>query len=284
MKSNRKAVIVPVTLFATLGLIVSIGFNACSEVAFEADGVIDQQSLSLSVPEDVPVTPIVPEEPVVKSVVQNCADLHNSGNLEELHQTIAFEDSKVESGRKEVCQFGLGDNLSSKNGFVRAEYTQIANLNLPQDAVLCSMEIKSSAQTIKYDDMFYLKFNDYIIASNHKSAVNNIDPERITVGNSDVYISKYNWNSLKNSPFGNEASDNYCLGEELGLSSCSWPKTQQTGSFSLQYDNELLVNLGMRAPASQQQLALTVTGDNDASLDCYHSKITINVEVKYYVK
>ena len=272
MKINRRSVLAPAALFSALGFLVSVGFNACSEVSFEADGAIDQQSLA------------IPDVPLIDSIVANCEILYAAGSLQVHNQTITFEDSKIETGRNEVCLFGQGENLSKVNGEVRAEYTQKANLRLPANAVLCGMSVSSKAQTVKYDDMFHLKFNDYIIASNHKSAVERIDPERIFVGNSDVYIYKYNWSSLVESPFGNQANDDFCLGESEGLSSCSWPKTEQTGNFSLNYDNELLINLGARKPANQQQLALTVTGDNDASLDCYHSKLSIDVQVKYYLK
>lgn len=254
---------------ATIGFILASAFNACSKEVTFSSSESSQGSLGI-------------DENEIQNVVDNCASLASAGQLHTHQQQIIFNDSKQETGRNEVCQFGQGHNLAKRDGYLQAEYTQKRDLTLPANAVICDMRFSSPQQSLVYDDMFYLQFNGYVIASNHQRSMGNLQVEPIDILGQSISLTKFEWLNVREESFTNAHVD-YCLGQDKGLSSCHWPQTQQTGTLSLSFSNQLMIHLGLRAPASQQ-FALTVTGDNDPSSDCYHSEIKFNVEVKYFTR
>jgi len=200
-------------------------------------------------------------------------------------QTIKFDDTRAESGRADICEWGQNGNLSKLDLYVRARYEQYRKLNLPAGAVLCGVEMTSDVQTMQYDDMFYVTFNGYLLASNLGTSVKNrnLTAEPVMAGPIGVAAYKYDWSKIAGAKFDNAKLDDYCLGSGEGISSCVWPMTQQTGSIDLNFAPELLVTLGLKADASNQTFGFIVTGDNDAKDDCYHKELKLKMKAYYYM-
>lgn len=221
----------------------------------------------------------------VPTVVRNCQELAAKGGLQTLNQTVKFEDTRVETGRGQICEFGVGDNLSVEEGNLRARYEQSQKLNLPANAVICDVQMNAGVQEFKYDDVFYLTFNNRVVASNLKSSLaSRLDAETIKVGNSNLSLFKYDWMRVRTAPFDSTVIEDYCLGSDEGLSTCKWPQTEHTGEISFDFDPVILVNLGARSNATNQKFGFVVVGDNDPGIDCYHQKLEFNMNVQYYIQ
>lgn len=229
-------------------------------------------------------TPVVLDPPPVEVAIQNCASATTAGTLKTANQTIRFEDTKVESGRNQVCEFGVGDNLTVKDGVLRAQYRQVQKVNLPENAVVCDIQMQTDLQHFKYDDTFFFTFNNRVLATNHWNALKRLTPEgNVLADTKQTPVFEYNWLGVRDAAFQNALRDDYCLGSEQGLSTCSWPLTEQTGSIHFQFHPELVLQLGLKRKASEQEFAFIITGDNDLNSDCYHERLEFDLSVKYYV-
>lgn len=219
-------------------------------------------------------------------ILENCRAAKSSNRLKVLSENVIFADTKIESGRSQVCQWGMNDNLAKGASKNQARYEQKYTLALPANAVVCDFKMNARRQRIVYDDVFLLTFNGRLIASNDKSAVlSHLTPEA-AIGTStgqSVDLYKSDWLQFRGSPFQNGTADDYCLGKDQGLGVCQWPLTQVQGDFTFDFAPELLVDIGKREPATNQVLGLAVTGDDDTTADCYHSPINFDVQVDYYI-
>ncbi len=221
----------------------------------------------------------------VVQVKTDCDNARSLNRLRTLNQKIVFDDTKIESGRAQVCQFGIDGNLSMVNTRMQARYEQYRNLNLPTGAVVCDLNMTTPLQRFKYDDVFVFTFNGRILATNNRTALYQTTPEQtLNIRNAGpVSIYRYDWLSLRTRLFENVADD-YCLGSTQGAATCQWPVTEQNGNIQFDFDQQLLIALGLFYASNQQQFGFIITGDNDPSLDCYHERLEFDMNVQYYIK
>lgn len=221
----------------------------------------------------------------VIQVKTDCDNAKKTNKLMTLNQKIVFDDTKVESGRSQVCEFGINQNLNMLDAYMQARYEQYRNLNLPANAVVCDLNMTTPLQQFKYDDVFVFTFNGRILATNNKTALYQTTPERsLNIQNAGpVSIYRYDWLSLRTKRFENVADD-YCLGKSQGAASCQWPITEQNGNIQFDFDQQLLIALGLFSASNQQQFGFVITGDNDPSVDCYHERLEFDMNVQYYIK
>ncbi len=236
-------------------------------------------------------TPEPVPEPVIEQQIKNCRSLAASGKLQIKKQSIRFEDTRTESGRSKVCEFSRDENqsflenLTQLNEYLRARYTQTSTIDIPAGAVICDMDIESPEQNFNYDDIFFLSFNNQILASNHSKQIKEVISAETIVHSGtgrNLAFYEYDWLKVRNTMFKNVVND-FCLGGEQGLSNCQWPVTQEFGKIKLNFDSEILTRLGARAIGTKQVLSFVITGDNDPDSDCYHQRLDLNLEVKYYI-
>lgn len=281
--------------------IVALGFMTlpytnCSDVQFAPSAEKSLESGNQSagqgdVKDGLPNVPDAPDfvideprTPSPEEAITNCANAQAQGKLKSAARIVSFEDTKVQSGRDKVCEFGVKGNLSKKDGELRARYEQVVNLNLPSNAILCDLQMQTQLQKFQYDDTFFLLFNDRILASNLKSGINSrLNPDSYidVAGKSNLPLYRYDWSKIQTARFENVADD-YCLGKDQGLGDCSWPITQQNGNIKFEFHNELLTHLGLKANSNQQVFSFVTTGDNDESVDCYHEKLEFTMQIHYY--
>src|SRR5262249_7693315 len=130
---------------------------------------------------------------------------------------------------------------------------------------------------------FFVTYNDRVIASDDASAMADLTYENVAVSGKPVKLYKYDWLKVRDKSFQNEHADDYCIGSTENLGACTWPLTEQTGSFHFDFDPVLLITLGTKATNGQHKFGFIITGDNDEDSDCYHSKIEFSITVKYYI-
>lgn len=273
---------------AVLGMCLAIAlslvlFNNCSKVAFST-----AQS-SVGVTGGPGATPTPPPPEVIDQIVKNCADAKAAGKLLSQSYEVSFEDTRDESGRSQICDPSTPGNLALNDkydGYLAARYEQERTLSLPVGAVLCGIELQNDPFTFKFDDMIFLTFNNYVMISSERSQLTSLlNYDTITVSSTkSLNLYKYDWMKLRLASFDNDVSNDYCVGANENLGSCSWPKTQTTGSINLAWDSRLLIAISqMSADKSQQKFKFVVTGDNDPNIDCYHAKLILNSKVSYYL-
>ncbi|MGE4130175.1 MAG: hypothetical protein AB7F86_00975 [Bdellovibrionales bacterium] len=291
------------TCFRIISIIGFASTLACSKVGFAGSEAETQGSNTIngidgggpsnaSNPDPVPPVQNPPTTPPSNPptvlppdvVIQNCALAQAMGSVLTSTQSIVFEDTKVETGRAQVCEWEVGDNLSKQDGTLRARYEQTAALNLPAGAVVCDVQMQTPLQKFQYDDVFFLTFNNRILASNDMTAVNRLTPEgKIQADGKMMDLYQYDWLGIRTAPFQNNTREDYCLGATDGISSCTWPLTEQAGDIIFQFHPELFIRLGLADSVTNQKFGFIITGDNDPSTDCYHEKLEFSMTVKYYI-
>lgn len=263
-----------ISKFCLLIALVLLGSVGCSKVGFS-------QNENSKVGKE--------GDPDPEVILKNCVNAAKNGTLKSSQQIIKFEDTAIETGklnRHFICEFEQNDNLAMKDSFMQARYEQEQTLALPANAVICDVALAADLQSFSYDDIFFFSFNGQILATNNKTQLyNRINPESqvITSNGTNIDLFTYDWLKLRGASFANVADD-YCFGESEGLASCSWPITEQSGNIVLEFDQELMIQLGLLAPANSQIFKFVITGDNDPTIDCYHEKLELKVDVKYYLK
>ena len=229
---------------ATLIFVTIVSFNNCSQPGKLA--VSDQKAVTVAT------------DPIVQEILLNCQRAQANGHLLTVTKTINFEDTRVESGKQQICDFAqtgqqtANGNLDMVDGQLRARYEQDRNLGLPDGAVLCDVQLQNDLQTFRYDDVFFFSFNGYLLASNDKTAVvQRLAPVMSQLGSTSVPFYRYDWMALRTAPFANVADD-YCLGSAQGSSTCTWPITESQGNIKFSFDQELLIRLSANTTSSQQ--------------------------------
>ncbi|MES2854834.1 MAG: hypothetical protein V4692_03170 [Bdellovibrionota bacterium] len=263
------------SLFAITFLVFVLSFNNCSQVSFSTKPNEKIGDLGEPGPNPTP--------PPANEAIANCQQAAAQNALLSSTQNIVFEDTRVESGRAQVCLFNQDGNLGMANDVIQARYEQGKTIALPDGAVLCGMEMQTDVQSVKYDDIFFLTFNGYIIASNHKAAAQRTAPEAITVNSQLVGIYPYDWASTRGAVFVNGQMSDYCLGVGEGLSTCQWPETEVTGQIKFDLAPELLITLGVKKTSDKQTIGFITTGDNNPADDCYHQRLELKMKAFYYL-
>lgn len=266
-------------IIAAIGL--SVTYTNCGQVGEIALKSIPVEEASLA-----------PEE-AVQNILTNCRTAASENKLLVLNQKVNFEDSRIETGKKQICEFAshgaspgetADGNLVMHDSYMQSRYEQFRKLNLPTNAVLCDIEMKNDLQSFRYDDVFFFTFNGFLLASNNKSAVKErLSPiSKKIAENSFTDIYNYNWKALRTARFENIADD-YCVGASEGLAECSWPVSEKSGSIKFSFAQPLLISMSASRSAQNQEFSFVITGDNDPDLDCYHQKLEFSMAVKYYI-
>lgn len=268
MKRNKRSYLI--AIFGLTTLSVASPFNNCSNVDFGA-GVDSQVALDDTTEDDV------------DDVIRNCENLKLKGQLLQASREVVFEDSKIETGRAQVCLFDQNGNMAMLNNEMRARHEQYVKVNLPAGAVICDVKMQTQLQKFKYDDAFFFTLNDHILASNNRTAVNSrlVSEPALINGATALSLYKYDWSRLITHTFPSNADD-FCLGQEQGLAECSWPLTEQNGNIDFEFHPEILIRLGLKA--SEPKFGFIVSGDNDPNIDCYHERLEFTLDFEYYIK
>lgn len=250
-------------------MVLTLSFSNCGQPG----------SIAAKLPSDT----VIFNTEVIDEVLQNCANARASGTLRTHNEMVRFEDSRVETGRTQICEFGVNDNLNMEDGHMRARHDQNVKLNVPANAVICDVRMTNNLQKFRYDDVFFFTLNGFLLASNNKTAVQNrLTPSNLQYGNKNMSIYRYNWLALRDHEFDNVVDD-YCVGKAQNESMCSWPVTEKDGNIQFSFNQALLIALSLGTPSQNLNFGFTITGDNDPNLDCYHERLDFSMAVDYFV-
>ena len=229
---------------------------------------------------------VVIDDDVIEEVKTSCESARQTGKLMQSRQQIVFADTRIETGRAEICEFSINGNLETKNTHMQARYEQRQKLQLPSNAVVCDLDMKTDLQRFQYDDVFVFNYNNFILATNNKTALMDTTPPegKLFLGaGTEVPVYKYDWLKLRGAEFANVADD-FCLGDDQNLATCSWPITERSGNIVFSFDQKILIALGLTAKSENQTFSFVITGDDDPEKDCYHEELSFEMNVTYYIK
>lgn len=178
------------------------------------------------------------------------------------------------------CPWEEGDNLPAQDAHVTARVEQVESLDLGADTVVCDLDLDFqvgdlAGQSMRYDDNFFLTFNDVVLAASYAPLVGDLAL--------DGDLPLYDWTSIAGAPFDfPQDQETYCLGESEGFSTCDIPPPETTRPMAIDFEQEITASLGFRAlELGTLDYAFITFGDNDAATDCSHSTFTFDVSVAY---
>ncbi|HCH64229.1 MAG TPA: hypothetical protein DFR83_15605, partial [Deltaproteobacteria bacterium] len=126
-----------------------------------------------------------------------------------------------------------------------------------------------------YDDNFFFTFDDVVLAGSYGPMVDGLATE----GSLPIY----DWANVVGTEI--EFDDTippFCLGEDDGQSDCTIPPPQTEQVMALEFDEQIVNELSLRAVQSERfDFSFITMGDNDPELDCAHDFFGFSVEVPY---
>ena len=184
--------------------------------------------------------------------------------LEDLCKTPVEKTVSIKIPNRKNCPFGESDsdNLSAKNGFLRARVESDNIIPITDGHVLCEIQSIESkpGQTIRYDDHLMLTFNDMVILSSF-AKLDLLDKK------DDLY--QYAWLKLRGTD-GLDLRDDfdstpYCIEAE---ESCLIPPHDREGAFNLRLEQQRIDSLMKASGVSDtHKVSAVFFGDNDKH-DC----------------
>ncbi len=245
----------------SLGILLAVNFNNCSNVQFGADPNFKGGSTGDLVPNDNTATENLD---IVQKTCMNSTPLV-------MEQSVSFINPENQS-----CNFGIGDNLPPRDGYFQGHIDQASNFSLPAGATICGVDFEFSANgsTIRYDDHFLLTFNDIVIAGTFDFSS---DLDHL------LGMNVYSWDKIRGSPWHSRQNLEgiFCEGAKDGKAACSWPNTDTFGTINMRFDDIVFQKIFATNPNREQHsFHLVSIGDNDSN-DCEISPIAFKVKVQY---
>lgn len=166
----------------------------------------------------------------------------------------------------------LDDNVEQS---FQGRNTQTFDFSLPDEAIICGIDFQFEDQRFKYDDVFVLTFNDYILASSY-------DFEEGLFESRDG-LEIFDWSELVGTVWHGQPHPRngiFCANSPTTL--CSWPETEESGQIEMQFDDSLFQKImGFDVNRNTHSFKLIVTGDNDPNIDGRHDDISFDVSISY---
>ena len=187
------------------------------------------------------------------------------------------------------CGFGIGDNLSKKNGYIRARFEQNKEPDSKADLAglkVCSVRsISTQATDFYYDDHLILHINGAVIMTSRNQPLQIDQFPQALDG-----LRNYSWAAIQGKEHKNpdlSQGIGHCLCAQEGC--CTLPKTETKGALSMHltpYGNPQAKALGQRITKDGAvRVGLVITGDDNSSDDCRHkSDLTLTVELEVVAK
>lgn len=270
---NNKSLVVFIAVFMI--------FTGCSDSSFvsnsstvsetEISETTELEELDASVLQQQPE----PTPQISRSPLERIKTACNSGSVTKTMHTLYFED-------RVGCEWRKNGNLAPKDGYTTVRHEQAQQIKLPEHAILCQFDIKSSKTQEKfiYDDALFFTLNDLILISSGDAYTKNSSIDH-TVDEHGIY--SWNFDSIKGLHLNDSVyGDKYCFGDTNSGSICALPSTQKLGEFSYKLDKEssFILSSKLKNQANLDFKVITI-GDNDARSDCSHSGLSIDVDVEY---
>ncbi len=194
------------------------------------------------------------------------AGCKDPAKVQKIQQNLNFE-------KREDCRFGQGDNLPIKDEFVTARESQTIAATLPQDSVVCDINLESVQADLHYDDFLFITLNNDILVASETGFANLFTPVN--------GLKPWDWLKLRGQSFaltkGAQQGVAYCLND----GNCTMPGHDEIGAFKYNVNLEEIPAMAAKI-LNEKKMDFTViaTGDNDPA-DCDHSSFNLNLTVDF---
>ena len=227
----------------------------------------------------------IPRKITATELAAKCA----SSTVVAMQQVVTFAEPAG------TCAWGTDSapnlgNLGQLDSRVSARLEQDIVLAVPSNALLCSLSLDfipdgTAGQNMVYDDEIFMTFNNVILAASQSYDT--------AFEKKDGYM-MYDWNRLAGKPYTPTGFQQYCLGADQALGSCSIPPTQTPGVMKVTLSDALVQGIaastgvtvaasGVAPNTSKFKFSFVTIGDNDAPDDCKHSKFEFQAAAKYVI-
>lgn len=182
-----------------------------------------------------------------------------------------------------AIQLSANGNLPIKDGWIRAREEQTVSINVPQGAILCSLELSSKTNQIHFDDFFSMRVDQYVVAASKVLA------NALIKDASGHYT--WDWPRIRGDGSTGAGTQMQDIGKYCGTGDCLLPEHDTPGAFALNFsleDNasqQNTMNAALFAKLANKtkiDITATATGDNDDD-DCFHSGGEFTAKI-YYVQ
>jgi hypothetical protein len=184
----------------------------------------------------------------------------------------------------EPCAWGENGNIEPAQGLITARDEVYAQLELPDDIVVCDLTFEFQVDPevepeMVYDDHMFFLFNDVVLASSAGDKIAELPVSQ------DLPI--WDWESIVGQGFDFNGVP-WCLGQDEGRSDCTIPRPDTRQPLLLRYDDDLINELSLRARRlDRYEFGFVVFGDNDPQSDgagngdCTHDAFSFDVDVPF---
>lgn len=201
-------------------------------------------------------------DPATQVVASVCETAESRGELQTSSESIFFDDTR------QTCDWNRGGNLDRRDMWHQARTEQVVSVALPTGSTLCHVEFEFSQQRFRFDDHFWLTFNDVILAA----SIDYRDRFGVTNG-----YSLFDWSKLVGTRWDTSREGVWCLAG----ANCSWPRTDTEGTIRMDFRQGTYYAVTARDRSrTRHDFKLITVGDND-STDCQHRPVSANVTLKY---
>jgi hypothetical protein len=182
-----------------------------------------------------------------------------------------------------AVQLSANGNLPIKNGWIRAREEQTVSINVPQGAILCSLELSSKTNQIHFDDFFSMRVDQYVVAASKVLA-------NALIKDAGGHYT-WDWPRIRGDGSTGAGTQMQDIGKYCGAGDCLLPEHDTPGAFALNFsleDNasqQNTMNAALFAKLANKtkiDITATATGDNDDD-DCFHSGGEFTAKI-YYVQ
>ncbi len=189
--------------------------------------------------------------------------------------------------RKTNCPWSRGDNLAPRVGQLMARYEQLRVANLPEKAVICSLDIKidPGKEALKYQDFYILTLNGIILSTDAEFLFKFFREDKTQISaDQEVRYYLYDWSRIlgarRPAALSETDSREYCIGRDITLSTCNI--SDETSPY-FKLSPPLAQWLGSRGVGPNQRYTMIVTGDKDEIADCSHSGFKLKANYGYVI-
>jgi hypothetical protein len=201
---------------------------------------------------------------------KNKSEINDPDDIVALCESSAQKTSQIMLNfpERDECAWNENGNGEQRQTFMQARESQIQTIDLPANAVLCSISLQSTSTNIHYDDFIFLTLDKYMVMGSNDYFVKLLPKE------GGLYI--WDWAKI----FGVAWQDiqPYCMSE---ADQCIVPPHDQPGALDISLNSANVAELALKV-LNLQKLDFTLysTGDNDAQ-DCFHSDMSLQADLSF---
>lgn len=196
--------------------------------------------------------------------LEQACDQSKESELKQIETKLLYPERKD-------CRFDQEPNLERRDAFIQAYESTDQTISLPNNGIICEMQIASQPQArLHYDDFLFFTIEDQVIFGSNNRVANYLPRKE--------GVFQWDFESMKGQPIGNFESPYHCLG---GTESCVLPPHDQAGPVDLSLRTADIAPISfLVAGKSDVSAKLIATGDNDDE-DCFHTELDLTVVIDY---